>query len=66
MDDKFQVDLREYLTITLNKLATCALRFQQGIYGKDIIEVDYRDRLGHDTTHCECKDYESCLDRRGY
>jgi hypothetical protein len=48
------------------ELATCALCFRQGVYGIDIIEVDYHDWLGHDTIHCECKDYEACLDRRGY
>jgi hypothetical protein len=48
------------------ELATCALCFRQGVYGVDVIEVGYRDWLGHDTTHLECKDYEACLDRRGY
>lgn len=47
-------------------IATCALCFRQGIYGQDIIEVDYRDRLGRDSTRCECRNNETCLDRRGY
>jgi hypothetical protein len=35
----------------------------EGIYRLDIIDEDYRDRVGHDSTVTACRDTSACLNR---
>jgi hypothetical protein len=45
--------------------ARCSVCGYNGLYGIDIIDVAYVDHRGHESTRCECRDIEGCLNRQG-
>jgi hypothetical protein len=45
-------------------LARCHFCRKEGIYGKDIIDEDFLDSTGHDSTVTACREIQACLSRQ--
>ncbi len=47
------------------ELARCYLCGFEGVYGIEVVETDFPDSTGRDTTKPMCKDVEACYKRIG-
>ena len=55
---------RGRLAVVRGSKASCAVCGHEGKYCEEIIDVDFIDCTGRESVHLECKDVESCLDRK--